>query len=398
MGVLICVACLALGYLFGSVSPAYILGQVLKNIDIREHGTRNAGTMNTYHVLGLGPAVLTVIFDMGKGLLAMALAHGLGASPTLVYLAGCAAVVGHVFPFYLGFRGGQGVATATAILLYYLARSYIQRQLPVDTIFILAFWVLSFVYIVKIGELIGSVVLPALALVVLVFAPLSPETFYLLSIVVFIFFVQVMNIRTFKLFKPAAAGREEINWRLYARPAALLFVLDYLKTGKKPALILVGAVALFFLFVDLLRLLSPKINAVFFRNSSRVFRPAERRKFSSMTIFLFAIFLTILLFDKNIAILASLYLMFGDIFGKFFGIHFGRTKVFEKTFEGSLAHFNACFLAGFIYLHYVVFPFWLCTLGAASATIAEAVPLDINDNLSVPILSAAVMTVPHLFF
>ena len=111
---------LIIGYAVGSISPAYLLGKLIYNIDIREKGTGNAGTINTFRVLGLAPAVGTALFDLAKGLIVMHLASQLGASPLVIHLTGCAAVLGHVFPFYLNFRGGQGVATATAMMLYYL--------------------------------------------------------------------------------------------------------------------------------------------------------------------------------------------------------------------------------------------------------------------------------------
>jgi len=62
---------LLIGYLLGSISPAFILGKVLKGIDIRQHGTKNAGTTNVKKVLGLGPAIFTAIYDLSKGLLAI---------------------------------------------------------------------------------------------------------------------------------------------------------------------------------------------------------------------------------------------------------------------------------------------------------------------------------------
>ncbi len=57
------------GYLFGSLNPAYFLGRLLKGIDIRKHGTGNAGTTNVKKVLGVGPAVMTGLFDLSKGVL-----------------------------------------------------------------------------------------------------------------------------------------------------------------------------------------------------------------------------------------------------------------------------------------------------------------------------------------
>ena len=152
------------GYLTGSISPAYMLGKLLKKIDIREVGTKNAGTMNTYHILGLLPAVITAIFDLSKGLLVMYIAHLLGASPLIIHLAGMAAILGHVFPFYLNFRGGQGVAIATAMMIYYLVLFYTKGWLPWESLLLLAFCVFSFHRIGKKGEIIGSVILPCLGI------------------------------------------------------------------------------------------------------------------------------------------------------------------------------------------------------------------------------------------
>jgi len=71
---------LFLGYIFGSVNPAFILGKILKKIDIRKYGTKNAGTTNAKKVLGLGPAVITAVFDLSKGILSIEIAKLLGVS------------------------------------------------------------------------------------------------------------------------------------------------------------------------------------------------------------------------------------------------------------------------------------------------------------------------------
>lgn len=98
-------------YLLGSVSLAYFMTK-RKNIDARTSGTGNLGASNTKVLLGWGPAVLVAVHDIGKGVLAVLLAGIL--FPDLEYAgtaAGVACVLGHIFPFYLGFRGGKGLAT-----------------------------------------------------------------------------------------------------------------------------------------------------------------------------------------------------------------------------------------------------------------------------------------------
>jgi len=386
------------GYLLGSVSPSYILGRLLKGIDIRQHGTKNAGTVNAYKILGLWPAVLTAVYDLLKGLLAMSLCRLAGGSALAVHLAGLAAIAGHVFPFYLRFRGGQGIATATAIMIYYLAVFYIRGWLPPASLVFLAISVVSFGFIARKGEVVGLVILPLLAFFALIFSPFEAPLFFLLSLIAYILLINLMNLRKEKLM-PALTlkDRDIIGWRLYLRPAAFILVIFYLLTDKKQALTTIGGIALFFLFLDLVRLISAKINIFFFQKIKRVYRDKERKKFSSITIFLFALFLTVLIFETNIAVFAAAFLTFGDFFSKLFGLLFGRHRVFEKTWEGTLAHFNACLLSGYLLLHYLTLPCPIFLAGAVTASLSELLPLGVDDNFSVSLLSAAAMSVFILF-
>ena len=98
-------------YLLGSVSMAYFLTK-RKNIDARKSGTGNLGASNTKVLLGWGPAVIVAIHDIGKGVAAVLLAQLLfPALPCVGPAAGVACILGHIYPFYLGFRGGKGLAT-----------------------------------------------------------------------------------------------------------------------------------------------------------------------------------------------------------------------------------------------------------------------------------------------
>lgn len=390
--------CLPAGYLLGSISPSFILGKIIKGIDIREHGTKNAGTVNAYRLLGLWPAVLTAAYDLLKGLLAMYLCALAGGSPLFIHLAGLAAIAGHVFPFYLRFRGGQGVATATAIMIYYLIIFYVRSWLPLSSLLLLAFCVVSFSYIGRKGEIVGSVILPLLAVFILVFSPRSPYFYFLLSVIVYILFINVLNLQRQRLLPLSSLkSGDVIGWRLYLRPLAFMLVIFYLQTDKKRALTAIGGIALFFLLLDLIRLFSPRINIFFFQKIRKIYRGKERKKFSSITIFLFALFLTILLFEKSIAVLAASFLTFGDFFSKFFGLLFGRRQIFEKTWEGSLAHLNACLISGYLLLHYVSLSAFAFLAGALVASISEVLPLGIDDNFSVSLLSASTMSVYILF-
>ena len=218
---MICAVFILGGYIVGSLSPSFLLGKLLKNIDIREHGTGNAGTLNTLKVLGLGPAVITALFDLLKGLLSMYLAHLLGASPLCTHLVGLAAILGHTFPFYLRFKGGQGVATATAIMIYYLILFFTKGGLPVEILIPLAFAVGSFAYISKKEEIVGIVILPLLAVFIFVFAPFQTYHFFILSIIAYILIINILNVYRGQFLKPTSENiKKEINWRLYLRPFA----------------------------------------------------------------------------------------------------------------------------------------------------------------------------------
>ncbi|PMP94595.1 MAG: hypothetical protein C0168_08640, partial [Candidatus Aminicenantes bacterium] len=98
-----------------------------------------------------------------------------------------------------------------------------------------------------------------------------------------------------------------------------------------------------------------------------------------------------------VAILAAAFLTFGDFFSKFFGIKFGRRKIFNKSLEGSLAHFTACLEAAYLLSHYLGTPFQVYLAGAAAATVFELLPLGVDDNFSVSLLSASVMTLFRIF-
>lgn len=113
-----------MGYLVGSIPSAVWVGRTFYNIDVREYGSGNAGATNTFRVLGKKPGIAVLIMDVLKGFLAVKLAYILGdydsKSPEFIdfelALAVCG-LLGHIFPVYVGFRGGKGVATMLGILV-----------------------------------------------------------------------------------------------------------------------------------------------------------------------------------------------------------------------------------------------------------------------------------------
>lgn len=111
------VAMVLLCYLLGSIPTGLLLGRTIAKTDIREHGSHNIGATNVYRNLGKKLGVLTLLGDVLKGFVPVALVCRLTGAETWIALAALAAFLGHVFPVYLKFRGGKGVATALGVLL-----------------------------------------------------------------------------------------------------------------------------------------------------------------------------------------------------------------------------------------------------------------------------------------
>ncbi|HHO58435.1 glycerol-3-phosphate 1-O-acyltransferase PlsY [Oceanithermus desulfurans] len=108
---------LLLAYLFGSV-PAGVLIARLYGVNIREVGSGNIGATNVLRALGWGPALVVFAFDMFKGGLAVLIARALGVDGWLLGGVALAAVLGHNFSVFLGFKGGKGVATSFGTVLF----------------------------------------------------------------------------------------------------------------------------------------------------------------------------------------------------------------------------------------------------------------------------------------
>ena len=114
------IICIVIGYLFGLFQTSYIYGKC-KGIDIRQHGSGNAGTTNTLRVLGAKAGAIVLLGDILKCVLAvMVVTYIFGHThPETIYLlklyAAAGAILGHNFPFYLGFKGGKGIASTVGL-------------------------------------------------------------------------------------------------------------------------------------------------------------------------------------------------------------------------------------------------------------------------------------------
>lgn len=99
-------------YLLGSISFSLLLGRLMRGIDIREYGSGSSGSTNTLRTLGAKAAVAVFILDMLKGVIPVLLAKYVSDDARLEVIAALAAILGHDYPIFFGFRGGRGVATS----------------------------------------------------------------------------------------------------------------------------------------------------------------------------------------------------------------------------------------------------------------------------------------------
>lgn len=116
----------ALAYLLGSIPTAVWIGRSMYGVDVREHGSKNAGATNTFRVLGKKPGIMVLSIDIFKGFIAASLVVFLKnllndqSNEHLIHLqivGAIAAVIGHVFPIFAGFDGGKGVATSLGVVI-----------------------------------------------------------------------------------------------------------------------------------------------------------------------------------------------------------------------------------------------------------------------------------------
>lgn len=108
---------IVISYLIGNFTASYFVGKKMKNIDIREHGSGNAGATNTYRVLGLKAGVIVFVSDVIKGMAAALIGQWMTGTLLGGLLAGMGAVAGHDWPVVLNFKGGKGIATSFGLMI-----------------------------------------------------------------------------------------------------------------------------------------------------------------------------------------------------------------------------------------------------------------------------------------
>ena len=175
-------------YLIGSIPTSIWIGKWFYNIDIREHGSGNAGATNTIRVLGWKPGIPVLLFDVFKGWLSVSLIHltnfyvtGSIEFVNFQLILGVAATLGHIFPVYARFRGGKGVSTLVGIVLAL-------SPLSILICFLIFVLVLVITKYVSLSSLIAGISFPIVVIVIL--------KIIILSMVIFSICVSILLILT----------------------------------------------------------------------------------------------------------------------------------------------------------------------------------------------------------
>lgn len=331
-------AFLFLGYILGSVSPGHFFGRIVKGVDIRKFGNGNTGASNTFRVVGPAYGIITGIFDLLKSPLAYFLSLS-AVNSNLAILVGLAAVLGHIFPFYLGFKGGGGVAS-------------------LDGLFVISLFFSN----------------PAYSLLLFV----------------------GMLVYYSKFVKPF-----KLSLRHWLKLLALIFPLGLIWLSSQLIVLALGFLLSIAFIFDLVRLLKPDLNKKYLEKR-RFAKEKERGRFSGYTIFLFSAFLITTLFSREIAVVSLIFFILGDIFAPLSRevAYLPQKKLLgEKTLAGSIVVFAISVFAG-LFLHLLTpLPLSMVTvaLGALLTAVFDQLALFVDDNFLVPVGVAATLSLIGVF-
>lgn len=369
------VVAVVVSYLIGSISPSFLLGKVVKGIDIREHGDGNAGGANTFATVGVVPGILTAAFDVSKGLIALALASSLfGLSGDLLMIPIAAAIVGHVFPFYLRFRGGQGAGTAVGVFFYIVAVLMLSGRLPWEAVALVALIGGVVALVTQAAEFIGVAMIPLLIYEVLHFTGFAYPSLAGALLLVYLLGVTSYNFLRKGILASDVVRERDWGAAILAASGTGVLLLRSL-WGWEPAVIASLAVALLLAALAFslrrrplgqreggsragspprgegatpqaaLRPGAPVTAGSVDPAAQSSARPASLP--AAGALLYLAALLVVLLFSRSVACLSLSFLVGGKLFGEIFGSERGfRPVVGGNTLRTAIAFLCGCLAAG----------------------------------------------------
>ena len=321
-----------LSYLVGSINPTYFLGR-LQGFDVRLVGRRawgSCGAKKAWHLFGWPVGVIVFLFDAFKIFFVAWFASLSITSPWL--LLGCILLgaLGHIFPFYLQFSGGYGIASAWGGVLFFLW-------------YFFGFWSLAFFF-------------SALVMTILV------------CFEMFVLFPLRHRTRPKKILVA----------RKILRFVALLIPLLFVLLPPTLFFLLFGLVTVIFLFFDVLQV-HPRV----------LYKQSEKRGLSGVSLLLFSCLVLLAALPQPLAILTVVYVLIGDNVAAVCGSRFFVQPLVwnrHKSREGTRCALFATFWVGYVLAPFLGLPLWFVSVSAVFAALFESLPLPVDDNLSLPFL------------
>ena len=390
-----------IAYLLGSIPTGYLIARRVKGVDIREVGDRYTGAKNVFREIGVAAGIATAGLDVAKGAVAMLLTRLLPLPEVAVVLVALAVVSGHIWPVFLQFRGGAGLATALGAILVMLPREALILLIPFLALALLMRGRLG------LGLTCGLLLVPLILLSWWLGEP--PQLVALPVVVGVLLTYRVYGEQIGKAFQRAVPERgkegppseQKTQPRTKAKTARHLYhlaagcILPFLALllSREWLLLFVGTVTAIFVLLEALRFMVAPFNRwliSLFSGLSRGFKEREAVRPIGTTYFLVASLITFVFFPRDVAIAALFFAAVGDAMAAEFGERFGRRKLGRKSLEGTAAFFLSALGVGYILLWAGLQLSWAAVAaGALVAALVELLPIPLNDNLTVPVVSAA---------
>ncbi|HNT42343.1 MAG TPA: glycerol-3-phosphate 1-O-acyltransferase PlsY [Tenuifilaceae bacterium] len=210
MEILSKIAIVFLAYLMGSIPTSVWVGKIFYGVDVREHGSGNAGATNTIRVLGLLPGIVVFIVDVLKGYLAVRLLYltdfyipKTGMFINFQLILGIAAMIGHIFPIFAQFRGGKGVAVLSGVVF---------ALHPYATLIVFGIWIVSVIITgyVSLSSMIAGFSFPLI--LIFVYRTTNP------SLILFAFILAILMLFTHQKNIERLFKGEESKFHLKKKP------------------------------------------------------------------------------------------------------------------------------------------------------------------------------------
>lgn len=187
--------------------------------------------------------------------------------------------------------------------------------------------------------------------------------------------------------------------KFFHMQGAVTFLVPYLffDFSKETMAAILGVVLALVMSIEYSRSRWEWVNGIAVKVMGPVMRDTEVNTLTGIPFYMASCLFAYLIFPKHVTVLAILYLAFGDPSSSFFGVLYGKNKIFpNKSLQGTLGGFGVCALATFAYLYWQGFPhnmiLLLSLLGGFCGAVSELLPLNVDDNFAIPVVSGALMT------